>query len=51
MLFLEEVDLLDEDMDNNKNYDDVMPGDPTIALDEYAFIQWSLERWHDRAYR
>lgn len=23
---------------------------PAIEQDEYAFIDWSLQRWHDRAF-
>ena len=25
--------------------------DTGIELDEYEFVNWNLERWHDRAYR
>jgi len=51
-LYLEEIDLLDDSFDGetaNAFYDDPYKT-PEIELDEYAFIQWNLERWHDRAY-
>ena len=51
-LYLTEVEVLDEDYDcpsGNAFYDDPYKT-PEIEQDEYAFIQWNLERWHDRAY-
>lgn len=41
--------MIDREFDD-VDYSDVMPNDPAIAQDEYSFIQWALERWHDRAF-
>lgn len=29
----------------------MLPRLPAIEEDEYSFIDWSLQRWHDRAYK
>lgn len=47
MLYLYEVELLDEDIDNQE----LPVTRPAIELDEYSFIPWALERWHDRAFQ
>jgi hypothetical protein len=42
--------IVDPEFDETR-YDDVLPDEPSITMDEWTFIQWCLERWHDRAFK